>query len=257
MKSRKTASILSLGMALAGTLVLVLVRSSAVEAAYPVERAARGFRTRVVSRLVGLWRGAAAEAENVGLRREVAALEVLRTDLARLEDENARLRQALGYAQREPGEWLAAGVLSRGGGAAGVRDILRADKGSLDGVAVGAVVTVPAGLVGRVTSVSPHTAEVTLITDPSVRVSCEIGSGASGILSGGGDGFLLLRHLIGADGIRLPAEVVTSGRGGVFPRGIRVGVLQRVGRDAQGTTGALMPAVGFPSLEDVFIRRGK
>ena len=256
MKSRKTVSILSLCVALAGTLVLAFSRSLAVEAAYPAERAARGFRTRVVSRLVGLWRGAAAEHENVGLRREVAALEVLRTDLARLEDENARLRQALGYARREPGEWLAAGVLSRGGGAAGVRDILRADKGSLDGVAVGAVVTAPAGLVGRVTSVSPHTAEVTLITDPSMRVACEIAPGASGILSGGGD-LLFVRHLVGADRIRPPARVMTSGRGGVFPRGLSVGTLQRVGQDAQGTTGDLVPAVDFPSLRDVFIRRGK
>ena len=256
MKSRKTVSILSLGVLLIGSLVLIFSRSLAVEAAYPAEHAVRLLRTHVISRLTGLCRGAAAEAENVRLRRDLASLEVLRTDLCQLEDENARLREALGYVQRERGSWIAAGVLSRGGGAAGVRDTIRIDKGSFAGIVEGAVVLVPEGLVGRISSVSPHTAEVVLVTDPSVRVACEIASRASGILSGGGEHLLLIRHLLGIDSVRLPARVQTSGRGGIFPRGLPVGTLQSLGRDAQGATGNLVPAVDFSALEDVFVRRG-
>ena len=245
------------------TLVLAVSRSACREAVYPVERAKRLFTTHVVSRAAGMFRGAAAAAENVRLRREVASLSVLRGDVERLEAENDRLRRALGYAERCHGEWLAAGVLSVGGAAAGAPNVFRVDKGSLAGVREGAVVVAPEGLVGRVTAVSPHTADVTRITDRSVKVSCMVESGASknavGILAGGSDDLLVLRHLTGEVDPPPRSRVVTSGLGGVFPKGIEVGVLLGIRTDADGLSreGDVQPSVDFPELEDVFIRRGK
>jgi rod shape-determining protein MreC len=126
----------------------------------------------------------------------------------------------------------------------------------------GDVVAARDGLVGRVRSVSPHTAEVSLITDGSVKVACEVETGdgarASGILSGGG-GLLSLKHLSGAGDFPPRATVLTSGRGGVFPKGLEVGALLDVHADAEGLVreGEVLPNVDFSTLEDVFIRRGK
>ncbi len=194
------------------------------------------------------------------MRREVAPLSLLLKDLRGLVEEHARLRQALGYRNRVSGEWIPAGVLSRNGGAAGVRDIIRIDRGSDAGVAEGAVVVVPEGVVGRVTAVTSHTAEVTLITDPLLKVACEVESSSarlSGILSGGGGGLLVLRHLMGAGEVLPRARVLTSGRGGVFPRGLEVGTLLEIRRDPKGLAreGEVRPAVDYSALEDVFIRR--
>ena len=228
-----------------------------------MERAKRLFTTRVASRLSGMFRGAAAEAENARLRREVASLAVLRGEVERLEAENDRLRHALGYAERCHGEWLAAGVLSTGGAAAGALNVFRVDRGSLDGVREGAVVIAPEGLVGRVTAVSPHTADVTRITDRSIKVSCIVEAGLPervvGILAGGGDDRLVLRHLTGEGDLPPRSRVVTSGLGGVFPKGIEVGVLLGIRTDADGLSreGEVQPSVDFPELEDVFIRRDK
>ena len=242
-------------VALGGLLALgfLLFRPAAAEAVYPVERAKLSFSRRVWTRVVGVFRGASAQAENVRLRQELAALSLLGGDIERLEAENARLRSALAFASRRPGEWLAASVLSSGGAAAAAHDSLRVDKGTLEGVAVGAAVAVPGGLVGRVMSVSPHTCEVRLLADPSVKVACEIETGDSrpprGILSGGSDDLLLLRHLVRLKDVPPRSRVVTSGLGGVFPGGIEVGTYLPDGK--------VLPSVDPSVLEDVFIRREK
>ena len=264
MKSAKrTTSRTVLAIAAVGTALLVGWRSFAVEAVCPAERARRAFVVRIWSRVVGAFRGAQAEAENARLKRELGALEVLKGDLARLQAENARLRRSLGYAEQRAGEWIAAEVLSSGGGAAGVRDVLRVGKGARDGVVEGAVVVVPEGLVGRVTEVSHQTAEVALLTDGSVKVACEIGApgvrNLQGILSGGGDDLLFVRYLGGASraSVRSGSGVFTSGGGGVFPRGIAIGTLHLLRDSGRGLEGEVRPSVDFSTLEDVFIRREK
>lgn len=229
------------------------------EAVYPVERAKVMFERSVWSRVAGCFDGASARAENVRLRREIAGLELVKRDNERLEEENERLRRSLGYLAKRHGTWLAAAVLSSGGGAAGAHGSLRVDKGSLAGVKEGAVAMVPAGLVGRVAVVSPHTAEVRLITDPSVKVACKVEgtSGVQGILCGGRDGALLLRHLQNAEKASPRSMVLTSGLGGVFPPDIAVGTLLRVTNGVRGSEGEVQPQVDFSALEDVFIRCGQ
>lgn len=262
MKTKPNGSYAAIALAAAVTAVLACWRPAAAEAVYPVERAKRTFSQRVWTRVTGFFSGAAAKAENVRLKREVASLALLRGDVERLEAENARLRDALGYISKEPGRWIAAGVLSAGGGAAGAGDRIRVDKGSLAGVADGAVVVVPEGLVGRVTAVTPHTSEVTLVTDASIKAACEVETGAGelrGILSGGSEDLLLLRYMTGAAEAPPRARVLTSGRGGVFPRGIEVGTLLSIRPGPEGLSREceVLPSVDYSTLEDVFIRCAK
>lgn len=265
MKARTTGTYALIAVAVIATVAVVLFRSLSVEAVYPIERAKLILGRTAWPWVTGLFTGARAKVENVSLRREVASLALVRQDMERLEAENARLRRALGYASRNPGEWLSASVLSSGGGAAGSGKTLRTDKGSLDGVMKDAVVVVPDGLVGIVTSVTPHTSEIRLITDVNVKVACEVEVGERprprGILMGGTDESLVLRHITDADSLIPRARVLTSGLGGVYPKGLEVGVwLGLEGNGADGALvreGAIQPSVDFEALEDVFIRREK
>ena len=239
--------ILISGAVAIGALILIEFFPSIVgEAVYPIERI-RSFARRVVQ-----------GPENARLRREIAALSMLREDCSRLRAENAALREALGYTARLPGVWTAAEVLSSGGGAAATRDVIRVGKGSLSGIREGAAVAVPKGLVGKVVSVSPHTSEVLLLTDPSIRVSCRIATeeraSAHGILMGADSDRMLLGHLNGAEHVLPHAKVVTSGLGGVFPGGIEIGTLLFVTNGVRGVEGEVLPSVDFETLEDVFIR---
>lgn len=240
--------------------VFCVSRSSAIEAVYPVEHAKRTFADRVWARLAGIARSGETAAENVRLRREVATLAMVRGDCERLEEENRKLRAALGYIQKEPGGWIAARVLSEGGGAAGARRTLRVGKGSLAGVRAGAVVASPDGLVGRVSNVTPHTAEVLLAVDPALKVSCivEGGRGTRGIVSGVSDDILVMRHFSEGSGFSQGARVFTSGMGGVFPGGIVVGTMRTACARSAGEMlreCEVTPAVDFSNLEDVFIRK--
>ena len=233
--------------------------SVASEAVYPIERCVRLVVRPVRICLAGIFSGAFATAERDRLRHEVASLSVLRGDLERLRIENARLRRALDYSSRQPQTWISAEVLSVGGGASATHSSFRVDKGLLDGVKSGAVVVVPEGLVGRVKDVSPHTAEIALLTDSSVKVSCEIGADASesahGILSGGELDRLRIRYLERAEHVRPHSRVMTSGLGGAFPRGFEVGTLLLVTNGVRGVEGEVLPCVDYSTLEGVFIRR--
>ena len=251
MKPRTTGALAVLALAAVLTLALVTIGFVGVEAVYPVERAKQFFTRSLWTRVVGVFRAAEANAENVRLRREVATLSLVRAELDKLEAENARLRGALEYRARQKESWLAAGILSEGGGAAGRRHTIRVDKGSRDGVERNAVVVVPEGLVGRVDAVSPNTAEIVLISDAGVKVACNVETGGAakirGVVSGGGADVLSLRLAEGDAEPPPRSRIVTSGAGGVFPAGIEIG--SYIGG------GAVSPSVDFSSLEDVFIRR--
>ena len=252
--------------AMLGVLVVAFFRAAPVEMAYPAERANASWSRKVAARWHGLWHGVAASAENVQLRRDLAALKLDREEVMAIRAENDRLRKALDYNQREGGAWIAAEVLSYGGGAAGAAKTIRVGRGSGSGVRVGAVVAVPEGLVGRVISVTPHTANILLVTDPSLKVACVVEGEKPwrAILSGGTDDRLVLRHLKAGALVAPRSRVLTSGLGGIFPAGIQVGtfITDESGRDAGRREagglereGWVQPAVDFSLLEDVFIRR--
>ena len=107
-------------------------------------------------------------------------------------------------------------------------------------------------------SVTPHTAEVLLVTDPALKVACYVegADGVGGILSGGTDEKLVLRYFKDTAGLPVRPMVFTSGRGGVFPPGILVGTLLESSlKGAESLRqGEVQPTVDFATLEDVFIR---
>jgi len=238
--------------------VFCLFRSVPAEAAYPIERAKRGFCEKVTCRIRGALNSAETAAENVRLRREVASLVMARSDADSYAKEMLRLRRLLGYSEKLPGRWIAAPVFSEGGGAAAFRKTIRVGKGALDGIAPGAIAAVPDGLVGKVISVTAHTSEVLLITDPALKVACTIENarGAKGILCGGTDDLLLMKYFTVGATIPPRSRVLTSGLGGIFPAGMQVGTLIDVRLDAgdNAREADIQPTVDFSALEDIFLK---
>lgn len=264
MRSNFSGTIASIIVAVIGVVLLAIFKGASVELSYPVERIGKIFSRRIIPYATGFFGGARAKRENVRLKREVASLAMVNIENDRLAAENRRLRQLLDYSERTPGDWVAAAVLSAGGGAAGVRNILRVDKGSIAGIKEGMIVAVPEGLVGIVESVTLHTATILSIVDTSLKVSCIVEGEhrAHGILSGGTEERLAIEHLSVDGAIAPQSRVFTSGIGGVFPANIPVGRYIGAESDAEAKSAAqrrgyVEPAVDFGSLEDVFIRREK
>lgn len=158
--------------------------------------------------------------------------------LSVLEADNRRLRELL-ELQRTTGAEVTAPVISRD--AAGWWQQLVIGRGSLQGVAVGDAVVAPGGLIGRVASVTPTTATVSLLTDSSSRVGVWVGRAQRhGLLMGLGTGRPLLRFIQKDLNVRPGDLVVTSPASTLVPPNLTVGVVQSVNEDAVPAPEALV-----------------
>ncbi|MCU0529534.1 MAG: rod shape-determining protein MreC [Cyanobium sp. Prado107] len=146
--------------------------------------------------------------------------------LDQLEADNSRLRDML-ELQSTAGGLLSAPVISRQ--SQGWWQQLVIGRGSLHGVASGAAVLAPGGLLGRVGSVTPATATVTLLTDTSSRVGVWVGRVQHhGMLVGLGTDRPMLRFIQQDVGVRPGDVVTTSPASTLLPPNLTVGVVQSV-----------------------------
>ncbi|WP_077598019.1 rod shape-determining protein MreC [Olsenella urininfantis] len=105
------------------------------------------------------------------------------------------------------------------------------DKGSAAGLAVGMPVSDSAGVIGQIIECGPATSTVRLITDEHSGVSAMIQSSrAQGVLRGAADGTLHLTLISTDQTVAVGDMVVTSGLGGVFPKGLPLGKVTSVNR---------------------------
>lgn len=101
------------------------------------------------------------------------------------------------------------------------------------GVAPGGTVVDLDGVLGRVIEVQPRSALVELLTDPESRVAAVIErTREAGLLVGRGDGQCDLIYLDADVDVQPGDQVLTAGFGGTFPRGLLLGAVTRVIRDA-------------------------
>lgn len=116
------------------------------------------------------------------------------------------------------------------------------DRGSRDGIEVGQAVVgatpmAPGsvsgkGLVGKVVSVTVHTAQVRLITDVDTSVAAKVqNSRAEGIIQGSVAGRLVMDYVDRDIPVQPKWVVITSGHGGLYPPGVPIGIVSAVGEE--------------------------
>lgn len=232
-------------------------RGSALAIAAPVERAGTAITSPV--------RGISGFFEGIGVSKtRLAALEKqneeLRTRLAELEEarqENERLRGLVEFAEERRLSSLGARVIGRPVSA--WEGVITIDRGSNDGVKPGMPVVAAQGLVGQVASVSRKAATVRLLTDQQSGVAAMVQSSrALGVVRGSISGSLSLDFL---DRTALPQAgdvAITSGLGGVYPRGIVIGDVTAVD-DRRGELFpriTIAPRVPMDRVEEVLVLVG-
>ena len=202
-----------------------------------VSRATKPFRD-----LVG-WTGdnINAKSENDDLRQENAELrkQVARAQAA--DDENRKLR-ALVDLPKSPGypdgvEPLTARVIARSPTV--WSEAVKLNVGSADGVRVDQPVVTGGGLVGRVTSVTSHTATVTLIVDASSGVPAQVlPDGKFGVVRPkvGNPNDMQLQYLDKNTKVKKGDLVITAGTTNadlpsLYPKGVPIGRVTRVDED--------------------------
>jgi len=197
-------------------------------------------------------------AENRRLRDENQRLRVDALQIGETLDENRRLRRLLVLRDRLPLDTLTGEIIAREWG--GWVRSLTVNRGRNDNIVRLTAVISPDGLIGRVVDVRPGAAIVQVLTDPASTVGAHVvRTRTSGIVEGEARGTVRFKYMArdGA-GIQVGDLIVTSGQGGVFPRGVPVGRVTAI--DDRGSAlfhyAALAPAVDFGRIDEVLLVTG-
>lgn len=193
------------------------------------------------------------DEENERLRKENARLRLENDLLRQAKAEVLRLRQVVKFDSpwtypvslalvvgRNPGRYLTTLVVNRG---------------YKDGVHKDMPIFTSNGLVGRITKVFDGHAMVQLLSDPNLKVSViSQRTRTVGILDSK-DGEHLRVMVPGHADLRLGDTLVTSGLGGVFPKGIQVGIVSGLdGSESEVIRyGMVRPLQDPAALEEVFV----
>ncbi|MDA8125803.1 MAG: rod shape-determining protein MreC [Deltaproteobacteria bacterium] len=231
-----------------------LLRKLVLEAAAPVE----GAINVSLNNLHDVWKRylflVGLEDENRRLLKENA---VLNEQLNRYREdalEGERLRTLLDMKEAFQRKAVTARVVDSH--RASVFKTILIDKGTAAGLRVGLPVLSHQGVVGRIIETSWQASRVLLMNDENSNIDALIQrSRTQGILQGAGSAGCTLKYISRAEEVQTGDVVLSSGLAGVFPKGLRLGVVTGVSRKEGGLFQKIdvAPAVDFGKLEEVLI----
>ena len=226
------------------------------EAAAPMQNAIHD----TISRMEDVWdvavRSQSLLQENERLSSRVTALEqvlALNQEAAARSDRHQAL---LGAYPGLAGSSHLAEVIGCSG--SGWDSYLVIDRGRAEDVRQKDVAVTADGVVGQVYAVAEHTARVIPITDPASAVAARIRrSRETGILKGRGPWECDMCYLAPDADVRVGDEVLTAGTGGVYPKGLRVGLVSAVAEAPHPPEkiATVRPAAKLWRVEEVLVLR--
>jgi rod shape-determining protein MreC len=164
-----------------------------------------------------------------------------------------RLQRLLNFREQTPRDVMAAAVVGRN--ANSWTEIIYINRGTRDKVAKGFAVVTHDGLVGQVIHAAPALSQVMLLTDFRSGVDALVQrTRASGVVAGRGRHLAELKFLpVGAD-LQPGDRLISSGMGGVFPKGLIIGAVKDIHRNGGQTQQVeIQPSVDFSHLEEVLV----
>ncbi|MFQ3670363.1 MAG: rod shape-determining protein MreC [Verrucomicrobiia bacterium] len=194
-----------------------------------------------------------------------AELETEAKLLARLEEENNRLREMLGFKRASPFNLVGAKVIGRDVSNWWNSVIINRGFGDGSGIEPDDPVVSPRGVVGKIGTVGRFTSQVILLVDPNCRISAVTESSrARGIVEGasldrGAVPTCAFRYVDRSTPFAPGERVFTTGLGGTFPANLLIGTVSEApplsadrnfGLYREGT---IEPAVDLNNLDEVFV----
>lgn len=187
------------------------------------------------------------QLENQSLRLELSNHKSVETEKARLE-EVMQIRSRLPHKARiariiahDPSVWNSSFIV---------------DVGSEDGILMDSPVISEQGVVGRVIEVSKSNSRVLLISDTDSSVAgIDERSRVTGIVQGTGRNQLKYGYVSSTEDVQKDDVILSSGLGGVFPKGYRIGTVTKKVEVENGLIAEIViaPAADFAALDYVFI----
>jgi rod shape-determining protein MreC len=184
--------------------------------------------------------------------------------LGELQAENQRLTSLLALQSALPHGAIACAVIGRNVNP--WQGDLLLDKGAAEGVQPHMLALTPDGVLGQVATVTAHTAQILLLTDPAAGIGAMLlRSRETGVLKGYRQGQCQLIYLPDTAQIQPGDEVVTSGLGDYFPKnlgtffpkGLPLGTVISVQEDPSlsSRTALITPAANPATVETVVVTK--
>jgi len=190
--------------------------------------------------------------------------ELLRKRMAELQEENhqakemvlahERLRKLLDFREKMPTSTIAAQVI--GQDPTSWFKSVTINKGERDGVHRGMAVISPEGVIGQILKTSPDYATVLLMTDYNSAIDAIVQrTRAKAIVEGKEENRCQLKYLLRTEEVEVGDIVITSGLGGIFPKGLTIGEVRSVDKKGHGVFqyADLVPSVDLTKLEEVLV----
>ncbi|HSF33246.1 MAG TPA: rod shape-determining protein MreC [Candidatus Tectomicrobia bacterium] len=232
---------------------VAMFESVVLSVTWPLQQAA----TWTTRSLRGVWDNylylVNLQRENLRLREEIKWLRQENHRYLESYLQYQRLQRLMNFREQTPLDVVAAEVVGRN--ANSWTEIVYINRGTRDKVTKGLPVVTHEGLVGQVIQAAPALSQVMLLTDFRSGVDALVQrTRASGVVAGRGRNVAELKFLpVGAD-LQPGDRLISSGMGGVFPKGLIIGEVKGIPRNGRQTPHVeIRPSVDFSHLEEVLV----
>jgi len=193
--------------------------------------------------------------QNADLKKTVDRLRLEQAALLEDARQGQRLQALVGFEEKYIYKTVAAQAIGSSGSEQS--HVFYIDKGSADGLDRDMAVITPDGIVGKVRDVFPHTAQVLAINDQSSGAGVILETTrVRGILRGNSSGQPQIVDILADNRIQKGEVVLTAGGDQIFPRGLPVGVVDKVIQDPERDSFIevlITPAAHLDRLDEVLV----
>ncbi len=192
-------------------------------------------------------------AENRQLKQEIEQMRLEQVRLSQDAEQARRLQTLLAFKEQYISKTVAAQVIGSSG--SDLSRVVYIDKGENAGVRRDMAVMTADGVVGKVLMVYPAVAQVLLINDQSSGVGVILEkSRVHGSLRGTANGEVVLERVMSDEQVPIGENVLTSGGDQIFPKGLPVGTIAKVGGGKDLFLNIkVKPAANLSKLEEVLV----
>lgn len=248
-----------LALLTSGDRTLTFFESAAGTVLQPVQSFASRASDSIISFVESIFNTTDADLENQQLKVYVSQLEQSLNEMESLRQENERLKSLLSFTKSTPDLTYVTGMVI--GRSQGIWfDTFTINAGRSQGVEKNMPVVNADGLVGRVSEVGATWCKVIALVDSSTNVSVMVertrdNGMVRGLLQAGTATDSLELYYLPSDSDLTPGDkIVTSGIGGMYPKGLVVGEVSEVSRSGESDSNAIViPAVDFRHIEEVMV----
>lgn len=234
------------------------IRSITQSVTSPIQRGASGFGNWIGGFFGNIGELRRASTENQQLREQVRQMQAELRDTRERAAEASRLEKLLGLSAKSEYKTVVANVIARDPSM--WFNSVTIDKGRWSGVEVNMPVVTSGGVVGRIISTGPYSAQVMLLTDEKSGAGAIVGqlgqSNALGSIKGLGEsGLLEMRYVSGLEKVQVGDTVTTTGQDLIYPPGYNVGEVVQVkgGSATQTQVIHIRPGAGLDRLKEVAV----